>query len=85
MFEIELHGFEQQIYIVFERTGDQLTPFKDDRKKVLKYPSITAAKSAFSKAGIESFEFVHATAYGEMIGNPGGYQETEMRQRIRVD
>ena len=82
--ELELHGFEQQIYVVFERVGETLTPFKDDGDEVLKYPSLSAAKMAFSKAGLAAFEFVHTSAYVEMIGLPDDHRDTQLRQRLTV-
>ena len=80
--QVEVHAIEQIIYLVYERQGEDLHPFRDAQGAVLKFRSLNAAKTALRETGLERIEFVHNSSYGEMIGAPGGYQDTQMRQQM---
>ena len=77
---IEIHAVEH-MYIAFAREGETLRPLVNQQDKTLTYKSRHQALSAMAKVGLESVEFVHRSAYVEMVGS---HEETntEMRQTI---
>lgn len=79
---IEVHSFEPSLYLLFLREGDQLRPIQDSRGETLKYFSRSKALKPLREIGLDSAEFVHQTAYAEMIGIPGDRSQTELRQTI---
>ncbi len=80
---IELHAVDLAIYQVFQRFSDRLTPVTD-KGGSLRFPSRYAALKALAELGLDEVEFVHRSAYGEMIGTESPFGETEMRQRVRI-
>lgn len=80
---IELHAVDARIYQVFQRFGARLDPLTDNGAPV-RYPSRYSACKALADLGLNELEFVHRSAYGEMIGMETPFDRTEMRQRIGI-
>jgi hypothetical protein len=80
---IEVHAVDLAIYQVFQRFSGRLTPVTDKNKSV-RFPSRYAALKALAELGLDEVEFVHRSAYGEMIGTESPFGETELRQRVRI-
>ena len=82
---VEVHSFEPSLYLLFVRSGDSLQPVKDSRGESLKYFSRSKALKPLREIGLPSAEFVHQSAFGEMIGLSGDSSQTELRQTIHLD
>ena len=80
---IEVHAVDLAIYQVFQRFSGRLIPVTD-RKKSVRFPSRYAALKALAELGLDEVEFVHRSAYGEMIGTESPFGETELRQRVGI-
>ena len=79
--QLEVHGVDAAIYLVFQRFGERLTPVSDAGKR-LRYTSRYAALKAMADAGVPAVDFVHRSAYGEMIGAETPHDANEMRQTV---
>ena len=77
---IEVHAVEH-MYIPFTREGESLRPLVNQNDKTLTYKSRHQAFSALAKVGLETVEFVHRSAYVEMVG-ASEEASPEMRQTI---
>ena len=80
---IEVHAVDPAIYQVFQRFSGRLVPVTD-KDRSLRFPSRFSALKALADLGLDEVEFVHRSAYGEMIGMETPYDQTELRQRIRI-
>ncbi len=81
---VELHGVDPMIYVAFARSADGLAPLKDDEERVLKYPSRHAACTALRETGLASVQFVHRSAYDEMIGLSSVDGGAELRELLTL-
>ena len=81
---VEVHAVDPMIYVLFLRRGEHLDPMQDGRGTSLQYRSRHAALKALREAGLAEVDFVHRSAYGEMIGVEGTSSDTELRQTIRL-
>ena len=77
---IEVHAVEH-MYIPFTREGESLKPLVNQKDQTLTYKSRHQAFSALAKVGLETVDFVHRSAYVEMVG-ASEETDTEMRQTI---
>ncbi len=80
---IEVHAVDPSIYQVFQRFSGRLTPVSDKGRNV-RFPSRFAALKTLADLGLDEVDFVHRSAYGEMIGADSPYEQTELRQRTRI-
>lgn len=82
--EIEVHGVDPMIYLIFQRFGERLTPVIARSGSTAQFTSRHAALKALAAIGLDEVTFVHRSAYGEMIGTDGGADSTELLQRVRI-
>lgn len=80
---IEVHAVDPVIYVVFQRFGERLLPVLDGRDTA-RYRSRYAAFKALAERGVCEVDFVHRSAYGEMIGFDSPHNQTELRQRVQI-
>ena len=80
---IEVHAVDLAIYQVFQRFSGRLTPVTDKGRNV-RLPSRFSALKTLAELGLDEVEFVHRSAYGEMIGMETPFGETELRQTVRI-
>ena len=81
---MEVHSIDPNIYLVFYRDGEEIRPVLDKNSKTLKCKSRTAAFLLLRETGISKTDFVHQTAYEEMIGFAHSGQKTELRETITL-
>ena len=82
--DLEVHAVDVAIYQVFAHSDEQLTPVLNSSGQSLTFPSRYAALQALAELGVDSVEFVHRSAYGEMIGMETSEDQSEMRQPVRI-
>jgi hypothetical protein len=80
---IEVHAVDARIYQVFQRFGERLIPLADGGQTA-RYTSRYAACKALAELGVDQVDFVHRSAYSEMIGTESPFDRTEFRQRIGI-
>ena len=78
---LEVHGVDASIYLVFVRDREHLRPLTE-RGANLSFRSRYAALKAMADVGISQVDFVHRSAYGEMIGVENSHGDTELRQTV---
>ncbi len=81
--DIELHAVDARIYQPFQRFGERLLPLTADGGAA-RYSSRFAACKALADLGLDQVDFVHRSAYSEMIGLETPFDQTELRQRIGI-
>ncbi len=81
---VELHGVDLSFYMLFVVQGDSLLPVVDKQGKSVRFTSQYAARTALREAGFSRFEFVHRSAYGEMVGLDTSHGNTEMRLTVSL-
>ena len=80
---IEVHAVDPSIYQIFQRFSGRLLPVTD-KDRSARFPSRYSALKALADLGLDEVEFVHRSAYGEMIGAESPYEHTELRQRVAI-
>ena len=81
---LEVHAVDPMIYLVFHCIGRDLQPVVDERGEKLQFRSRYAALTALRDAGVFEVEFVHKSAYGEMVGIEDNSGSNELRERVRL-
>lgn len=81
---VELHGVDLSLYLLYIAKGDVLEPVTDRRGNTLRFASDYAARKALREAGVSQFDFVHSSPYGEMVGMQGSAADTQMRMTINL-
>ncbi len=81
---IEVHAVDPMIYLVFQRTHEHLEPVVDANGATLAFRSRYAALAALRDAGVQELEFIHRSAYGEMVGIDDQSGANEFRERVRL-
>ena len=82
--QTEVHAIDPSIYLIYCRIGEQLKPLLKADGNFLKYPSRSAATQQLRKAGVRRVDFVHRSAYEEMIGFEHSTQPTEHRETLNL-
>ena len=82
---LEVHGVDPSTYLVFQRDGDALNPILDERGRTLTFRSRSAAFDSLRAVGISQADFVHRTAFEEMIGVGAKGVKTEHRETVRLN
>ena len=80
---LEVHAVDPAIYQVFQRFSGRLVPVMD-KDQSLRFPSRFSALKALADLGLDEVDFVHRSAYGEMIGMETPHDQTELRQRVQI-
>ena len=83
--EMEIHSVDPNIYLIYSRSANQLTPLRDSAGNRLKFRSRSAAANCLRETGIRVVDFVHRSAFEEMIGFEQGSQPTEHRETIKLN
>ena len=81
---VEVHAIDPSIYLVYCRIDEQLTPLLDARGHRLKYRSRSAAMQYLRKTGVRTVDFVHRSAFEEMIGINHNARPTEHRETLTL-
>ena len=81
---VEVHAVDPSIYLIYCKIGEQLKPLLRRDGSILKYRSRSAATRDLREAGLKNVEFVHRSAFEEMIGVAENAQPTEHRERIKL-
>ena len=81
--DMEVHGIDPSIYIIFYCRDDERTPIKDRDGKNLTFRSRSRAFNALRDAGVQRADFVHRSAFDEMVGVGDG-TPTEHREQITL-
>jgi hypothetical protein len=82
--KIEVHAIDPSIYLIYCRIGEQLKPLLKADGNFLKYPSRSKAIQQLRKTGLRRVDFVHRSAYEEMIGFEHSTQPTEHRETLNL-
>ena len=83
--EMEIHAVDPNIYLIYCRSANELTPIKDSAGNELKFRSRSAAANCLRETGIRVVDFVHRSAFEEMIGFEQGSHPTEHRETIKLN
>ncbi len=81
---IEVHAVDPMIYIVFQRRDEHLEPVVDEKGTTLAFRSRYAALTALREAGVQELDFIHRSAYGEMVGIDDQSGSNEFRERVKL-
>jgi hypothetical protein len=81
---IEVHSIDPNIYLVFYKDGEDIRPVLDKNGKTLRCKSRTSAFLLLRETGVTKTDFVHQTAYEEMIGFSHSGTKTELRETIQL-
>jgi|TARA_B110000971_G_C19998054_1_gene495328 hypothetical protein len=81
---IEVHSIDPNIYLIYYKDGEDIRPVLDKHDKTLRCKSRTSAFLLLGETGISTTDFVHQTAYDEMIGFAHSGQKTELRETIEL-
>ena len=81
--EMEVHGIDPSIYLIFYCRDSERTPIKDRDGKNLMFRSRSRAFDALRDAGVQRADFVHRSAFDEMVGVGDG-SPTEHREQISL-
>lgn len=80
---IEVHGVDPSIYLIFRCEADTRDPIKDRRGNNLTFRSRSKAFDALRDIGVKRADFVHKSAFDEMVGVGDG-TPTEHRETINL-
>ena len=81
--ELEVHGIDPSIYLIFSLANGKLQPVVDHRGNTLKYRSRSSAFDALKDVGVQRADFVHKSAFDEMVGVGNGIH-TEHREPVTL-
>lgn len=83
--KVEVHSVDPSIYLIFCCVGEQRHPLLTAQGgDTLRFPSRHAALNKLRDAGVRHADFVHRSAYEEMIGFSHGNAKTEHRESITL-
>ena len=80
---LEVHGIDPSIYLIFGCLGGKRQPIKDKNGENLTYRSRSKAFDALRDIGVARAEFVHKSAFDEMVGVGDG-TPTEHREFVTL-
>lgn len=81
--EIEVHGVDPSIYLIFSCESSRRIPVVDQGGSTLKFRSRSSAFEALKDIGIRRADFVHKSAFDEMVGVGNGIP-TEHRESVNL-
>jgi hypothetical protein len=81
--QIEVHGVDPSIYLIFVLSAGERRPLVDHRGKTLSYRSRSKAFDALRETGVQRADFVHKSAFDEMVGVGDGVP-TEHRETVTL-
>lgn len=80
---IEVHGIDPSIYLIFGCDADLRAPIKNKDGTNLSFRSRSRAFDALRDVGVTHVDFVHRSAFDEMVGIGDG-TPTEHRESIKL-
>ena len=81
--KIEVHGVDPSIYLIFVLAEGERRPLVDQRGKTLSYRSRSKAFDLLRDTGVQRADFVHRSAFDEMVGVGNGVP-TEHRESVTL-
>ncbi len=81
---VEVHGVDLALYLLYCREGDFMVPITKG-SRALRFQSRYAALKALKNIGLRRADFVHTSAYDEMIGLDSTDSRAELRETINLD
>jgi hypothetical protein len=79
--ELEVHSLAPSMYVVFCLAGDQRSPLTD-AAGTRRFTSRYAALQELQAVGVDRIDFVHRSAYDEMVNAPGSGTGNEFREPV---
>ena len=67
---VELHAIDPIVYVLYLSNSLGRQPVRDKEGKTIIYRSQNAARKDLIDNGVTTFDFVHMTAYDEIVGMP---------------
>jgi len=80
---LEVHGVDPSIYLIFSLANGERSPVVDDRGSTLRFRSRRSAFDALKDIGVQKADFVHKSAFDEMVGVGNGVP-TEHRESVNL-
>ena len=80
---LEVHGVDPNIYLIYLCTANTRAPIKDGRGDNLTFRSRSKAFDALRDIGVKRADFVHKSAFDEMVGVGDG-RPTEHRETVNL-
>jgi len=80
---LEVHGVDPSIYLIYRCTANTRAPIKDGRGNNLTFRSRSKAFDALRDIGVKRADFVHKSAFDEMVGVGDG-TPTEHRETVNL-
>ncbi len=80
---LEVHGVDPSIYLIYRCTVNTKAPIKDGRGNNLTFRSRSKAFDALRDIGVKHADFVHKSAFDEMVGVGDG-TPTEYRETVNL-
>jgi hypothetical protein len=80
---LEVHGVDPSIYLIYRCTANTRAPIKDGRGNNLTFRSRSKAFDALRDIGVKRADFVHKSAFDEMVGVGDG-TPTEHREKVNL-
>lgn len=81
--DVEVHGIDPSLYLIFSLVNGQRVPLLDQHGSTLKFPGRSRAFDTLRELGVLRADFVHKSAFDEMIGFGNGLS-TEYRQSVNL-
>lgn len=79
---VEVHALAPSLYVAYLVEEGRRRPLPGPAAR--QFTSRYAAFDYLHALGIDEVDFVHQSAYGEMLGVPGDAGDTELRERVRL-
>jgi hypothetical protein len=80
---LEVHGVDPSIYLIYRCAANTRAPIKDGRGNNLTFRSRSKAFDALRDIGVKRADFVHKSAFDEMVGVGDG-TPTEHREKVNL-
>jgi hypothetical protein len=80
---LEVHGVDPSIYLIYRCAANTRAPIKDGRGNNLTFRSRSKAFDALRDIGVKRADFVHKSAFDEMVGVGDG-TPTEHRETVNL-
>lgn len=81
--EIEVHGIDPSIYLIYQCSKTDRAPLKNQDGSNLTFRSRSRAFDALRDIGVQRADFVHKSAFDEMVGVGDG-TPTEHRESVQL-
>ena len=82
---VELHAIDPIVYVLYLSNSLGRQPVKDKKGKTIIYRSQNAARKDLIDNSVTTFDFVHMTAYDEIVGMPEWGARQEQRRTVKLE